>query len=357
MHVEGFVGRKTDHAATRQGVDAVAHVFPAGSHVDSGGLQHRGTHRNRQTIPRFGIIQRHPELGRLGLAGLEVVGHRHVKRFGSIGHVQIEGDRSTLGNRVVAHIVGAGGPGAGFEPLNGRVVLVLPPHPFGIGDLIQQVLPPTPVEKPVEGVKTIGAVSPQVGGAPSNDLIRTDAVAVPVTVETGIDGELARLHQASKLAERRQLGQPLPQDQHVCQILVDPLFNFKAAELAPFDLLRDADGNLDGPAPAAGLLIEALPDGAHELGQVFSVLSLGTPLEIERVSQPVQLDAVKIPAIEKLLGHFELQGPDSGMSEVQGRPPVEIVHQPVGIDPLEGGQFRVGQGASGVLTVVGVIHP
>ena len=45
------------------------------------------------------------------------------------------------------------------------------------------------------------------------------------------------------------------------------------------------------------------------------------------------------------------------MGEVQRRPPVEIVHQPIGIDPLEGGQLRVGQGAPGVLAVVDVVHP
>ena len=236
-------------------------------------------------------------------------------------------------------------------------MLVLFPHALGIDDLVQQVLSPTPIHEPVEGVKAVGAVPPQVGGASSNDLVRADAVAVPVTVEAGIDGELALLHQASILVQRRQLGQALPQDQHVGQILFDPLLDFEAAQCAPLQLLRDADGNLDGPAPAFGLLVEALADGAHELGQVLPVLTLGAPLEVEGVPQPVQLDAVEIPAIEKLLGHLELQGPHSGMGEVQRRPPVEIVHQPVGIDSFEGGKFRVGQGAPGVLTVVDVVHP
>ena len=171
-----------------QGGDSVSHFLPVGGHVQSRGLQHGVTHRNRQTVPRLGIVQRHPEFGRPGLAGLEVVGHRHVERLGAVGHVQVEWDRSTLGNRVVAHVVGARGPGAGLEPLNGRVVLVLFPHALGIDDLVQQVFPPTPVHEPVEGVKAVGAVPPQVGGAPSNDLVRADAVAVPVTVEAGVDG-------------------------------------------------------------------------------------------------------------------------------------------------------------------------
>ena len=245
----------------------------------------------------------------------------------------------------------------GLETLHQGVALVLVPEQVRFGDLPQQAAAPVPVEEPVEGVESVGAVPPEVGGAASNHLVGIDGITVAKGVEAGIDGYPAAAHELSESRQAPTFRQSLTQNQEIHQLLPDPGRNLEASFQAPLHPLGYTHRDLDGAAPPGCPLPQTPPHGAHELGQILSLFPLQAPREIERVAEPVELDAVEIPAIEELLDDPQLQLPHLGHLEIEGAPPVQVGNQPVGIESLEGGQLRVGKGAPGMLPIVDIVHP